>query len=202
MHIIRVPLSHQPALRINCTFSETRCQTFELARYLYPGQPSFSSTGRLAVTLTVDRGAYDAGHIGTIGFDGEGLRLVGPLRLATRSRRDGMPDWSPGADSIVFQREKFTGRAYNGDVFVAPAGGERHRRPRRLTETRDAFFPSGRRTGAGSPTCEADSVPAGRCGRCVPATAERSGSWEPVWRSIGSAGSRGLGANRRTRSPD
>jgi Tol biopolymer transport system component len=141
MHIIRMPLPHEAALSINCQFNGTRCRTFELARYLYPGQPRFSSTGRLAVTLTVDRGAYDAGHIGTVAFDGEGLRLVGPPRLVTHSRRDGQPDWSPRADRIVFQREKSTSRALNGDVFVAPAGGERHRRPRRLTETRDAFFP-------------------------------------------------------------
>jgi dipeptidyl aminopeptidase/acylaminoacyl peptidase len=136
MHIIRVPRPHEPALRINCQFSSRpRCRTFDFARYLYPGQPSFSATGRLAVTLTLDRAAFTAGHIGTVTPDGKDLRLV------TRSKRDAMPDWSPGADRIVFQREKAPGRAYKGDLFVVPARSRRHRRPRRLTETRDAFFP-------------------------------------------------------------
>ena len=52
-----------------------------------------------------------------------------------------MPDWSPTADRIVFQREKDVGGTIKADVLTAPARPKRHRRPLRLTATRDAYFP-------------------------------------------------------------
>lgn len=105
------------------------------SRYSQVVQPAWSPTGKLAVTLSGPEGEGDIGHIGTISRDRKGLRLV------TRSRRDAMPDWSPGGDRIVFHRQTWTGRAFKGNVLVAPARGKRHRRPTRLTETRDAYFP-------------------------------------------------------------
>lgn len=107
-----------------------------LSRYTEQAQPAWSPTGRrLAVTLSGFDGEGDTGHIGTV--DTRGLNL----RLVTRSRRDAMPDWSPTGDRIVFHRETWTGQAFIGNVFVARAQGKRHRRPRRLTETHDAFLP-------------------------------------------------------------
>jgi Tol biopolymer transport system component len=116
----------------SCSSGYGRCP---LLRYSQVVQPAWSPTGRLAVTLSGPDGEGDVGHIGTVTPDGKRLRLV------TRSRRDAMPDWSPRGDRIVFHRQTWTGRAFRGDVFVAPAQGERHRRPGRLTDTRDAFFP-------------------------------------------------------------
>jgi Tol biopolymer transport system component len=52
-----------------------------------------------------------------------------------------MPDWSPTGDRIVLHRERFLRQRVEGNVFIAPAHARRPRRPRRLTETRDAFFP-------------------------------------------------------------
>jgi Tol biopolymer transport system component len=52
-----------------------------------------------------------------------------------------MPDWSPTGDRIVFHRETWTGRRFEGNIFTAPAHARRPRRPKRLTATRDAFFP-------------------------------------------------------------
>jgi Tol biopolymer transport system component len=63
------------------------------------------------------------------------------LRLVTRSSRDSLPDWSPKANRIVFQRTKETRDRLGSDVLVAAARPKGHRRPRRLTETRDAYSP-------------------------------------------------------------
>jgi Tol biopolymer transport system component len=115
-----------------CPSGSTRCP---LLRYSAVVQPAWSPTGRLAVTLSGPNRDEDVGHIGTVTPNREGLRLV------TRSRRDAMPDWSPTGDRIVFHRETWTGRAFKGNVLVAPARRKRHRRPRRLTETHDAYFP-------------------------------------------------------------
>ncbi len=100
-------------------------------RYLLQDQPAWSSTGRLALML----GGLYRDHIGTVTPGGNDLRLV------TRSIRDAMPDWSPTADRIVFQREKDVGGTIKADVLTAPARPKRHRRPLRLTATRDAYFP-------------------------------------------------------------
>jgi Tol biopolymer transport system component len=102
--------------------------SLSLERYDSVERPAWGSTGRLAVSL-------GRGHIATVTPDGKGLRLV------TRSARDTMPDWSPSADRIVFQREKLTRRTIKADVLVAGARGKGHRRPRRLTKTRGAYAP-------------------------------------------------------------
>ena len=107
-----------------------------LYRYTWQAQPAWSPTGRrLALTLSGIDGEGDAGHIGTI--DTRGLNL----RLVTRGRGDAMPDWSPTGDRIVFQRERFIRDRFESDVFTAPAHAERFRTPRRLTATRNGFFP-------------------------------------------------------------
>jgi Tol biopolymer transport system component len=107
-----------------------------LLRYTEQVQPAWSPTGhRLALTLSGVDGEGDAGHIGTV--DTRGLNL----RLVTRGRRDAMPDWSPTGDRIAFQRERFIRGRFEGDVFTAPAHAKRFHTPRRLTATRDSFFP-------------------------------------------------------------
>jgi Tol biopolymer transport system component len=108
-----------------------------LTRYSEVQQPAWRPNGRrLALTLSGPdgEGELGLGHIGTVDARGLGLRLV------TRSRRDTMPDWSPTGDRIVFERERFRQRI-EGNIFIAAAHARRPRRPRRLTETRDAFFP-------------------------------------------------------------
>lgn len=107
-----------------------------LWRYTWQVQPAWSPTGRrLAVTLSGLDGEGDTGHIGTV--DTRGLNL----HLVTRSRRDAMPDWSPTGDRIVFHRETWTGSRFEGNIFTAPAHARRPRHPKRLTATRDAYFP-------------------------------------------------------------
>ena len=59
--------------------------------------PAWSVTGRLAVG--VGQSAF-SGHVATVAPSGKDLHLV------TRSTRDSLPDWSPTADRIVFQRWK------------------------------------------------------------------------------------------------
>ena len=105
--------------------------SMSVERYELHDQPAWSSTGRLALML----GGLYRDHIGTVTPGGNNLRLV------TRSIRDAMPDWSPTGDRIVFQREKDVGRTIRADVLTAPARPKRHRRPLRLTATRDAYFP-------------------------------------------------------------
>ena len=51
-----------------------------------------------------------------------------------------MPDWSTTGDSIAWHRKRFRQRI-EGNIFTAAAHTRRPHRPRRLTETRDAFFP-------------------------------------------------------------
>jgi Tol biopolymer transport system component len=106
-------------------------------RYDYQNDPSWSATGRLALALGTPR-SLSGSHIATVAANGQHLRLV------TRSMRDWQPDWSPTASHIVFRREAVgTSKRFNfrGDVFVAPARHRGHRRPRRLTFSRDAFTP-------------------------------------------------------------
>jgi Tol biopolymer transport system component len=114
-----------------------------LRRYTEATQPSWGANGRVALTLNGEWSLGDMGHIGTISRKGT------DLRLATRSRRDAMADWSPRADRIAFQRHGWREgpRAVEGDVFVAPARQRAHRRSRRptatrLTATRDSFLPA------------------------------------------------------------
>jgi Tol biopolymer transport system component len=108
-----------------------------LTRYSEVGQPAWSPNGRrLALTLSGPdgEGELGIGQIGTVDSRGLGLRLV------TRSRADAMPDWSPTGDRIVLNRSYFRQRV-EGNVFIASAHARRPRRPRRLTETLDAFLP-------------------------------------------------------------
>jgi Tol biopolymer transport system component len=130
--ILRIRPPHAERRLDSCPSGYGRCP---LLRYSAIVQPAWSTTGRLAVTLRGPERDQDVGHIGTVTPNGKRLRLV------TRSRRDAMPDWSPRADRIVFHRQTWTGRAFKGNVLVAPARGRRHRRPARLTETSDAYFP-------------------------------------------------------------
>lgn len=115
-----------------------RQRELELARSDYESAyPTWGVTGRLA--LTVGQGPL-RGHIATVRPDGSDLRLV------TRSIRDLAPDWSPTADRIVFGREKenppTASDPERGDILVSPARSRRHRRPKRLTHTRDASSPA------------------------------------------------------------
>ena len=106
-------------------------------RYDYQDDPSWSATGRLALALGTPR-RLSGSHIATVAANGKDLRLV------TRSMRDWQPDWSPTASRIVFRREAvgISKRLhFRGDVLVASARTRGHRRPRRLTFTRDAFTP-------------------------------------------------------------
>ena len=98
--------------------------------------PSWGVSGQLALTVGATTGAR--GHIATVRPNGTDLRLV------TRSARDQQPDWSPRADRIVFSRVDRADLAFPevSDVLVAPARAPRHRRPKRLTHTRDAFSPA------------------------------------------------------------
>jgi Tol biopolymer transport system component len=97
-------------------------------------QPAWGSNGRLALTLGGWRSLGATGHIGTV------TRNATDLRLVTRSASDGMADWSPRADRIVFQRSPE--RSSRGHIFVTSAKPHRgHRRPHRLTPARDAFLP-------------------------------------------------------------
>jgi len=131
--VLRIRPPHAERELGSCPSGFDRCP---LRRYGATVHPAWSRTGRLAVTLSgFQREEDEVGHIGTVRPDGKGLRLV------TRSRRDAMPDWSPKADRIVFHRQTWTGRAFEGNVLVAPARSKRHRPPTRLTETRDAYFP-------------------------------------------------------------
>ena len=82
-------------------------------------QPSWGSTGRLALTLSGFWGLGDMGNIGTVTSSGEDLHLV------TRSKRDAMADWSPRGDRIAFQRY----RRERNDVWVAPARQRANRGP-------------------------------------------------------------------------
>jgi Tol biopolymer transport system component len=97
------------AVRVGC-LSFRRCPE---PQYSVPLWPAWSSTGRLAVTLRGYTPTAETGHIGTVDANGRGFRLV------TRSRRDAMPDWSPTANRIVFQRQR-RGRA---DLHTAAADG-------------------------------------------------------------------------------
>jgi Tol biopolymer transport system component len=107
-----------------------------LWRFAEVQQPAWSPTGRrLALTLSGILGE-DVGHIGTV--DTRGLNL----RLVTRSRRDGMPDWAPKGNRIVFERRTWTGRQFMGNIFTGRTYTSRHRPPRRLTTTRDAYLPA------------------------------------------------------------
>jgi Tol biopolymer transport system component len=106
-------------------------------RYDYQADPSWSATGRLALALGTPH-RLSGSHIATVAANGKDLRLV------TRSMRDWQPDWSPTASRIVFRREAVgISKRFNfrGDVFVASARNRGHRRPRRLTFSRDAFTP-------------------------------------------------------------
>jgi hypothetical protein len=85
-------------LGLDCPALRRRCP---LWRYSEPQQPAWSPNGRrLALTLSGPdgQGELGIGDIGTVGTRGLGLRLV------TRSTGDGMPDWSPTGDRIVFER--------------------------------------------------------------------------------------------------
>jgi Tol biopolymer transport system component len=102
------------------------------SRY-FTASPAWAVTGRLAIVVGGDdRGL---GHIATVRPNGTGLHLV------TRSARDASPDWSPTAGRIAFERDKPNSGDYISDILVAPARAQRHARPRRITHTRDAFFP-------------------------------------------------------------
>jgi dipeptidyl aminopeptidase/acylaminoacyl peptidase len=95
--------------------------------------PSWSSTGRLALTLGVW-----AAHIGTVTRQGTDLQLV------SRSSRDQMPDWSPDAQRIVFAREAaLVHQGPGSNVLIAAVAPKSQRRPRYLTRTRyaHAYFP-------------------------------------------------------------
>jgi Tol biopolymer transport system component len=138
-YILRVPRPGERALGSSC-YSDPRCRQVLFPRYTQAVQPAWSSTGRLALALSGFDADGDTGHIGIAApLTTETYQSV--ARLVTRSRRDAMPDWSPRGDRIVFQREKETRQWFEANVFTARARGKRHRRPRRLTETRDAFFP-------------------------------------------------------------
>lgn len=105
------------------------------SRYFEPVQAAWSSTRRVALTLAEPRG-----HIGTLTEGARGVRLL------TRSDRDAVADWSPSGHRIAFQREKVRDlengdRHILGDVLTAQTLSRRYRRPKRLTDTRDAFFP-------------------------------------------------------------
>jgi Tol biopolymer transport system component len=106
-------------------------------RYDDHGGLAWSADGRLALQLSSAE-SESWGHIATVAADGRDLRLV------TRSMRDSTPDWSPEGRRVVFTRESlgFSERIeFRNDVFVARAGGRGRHAPRRLTFTRDAFFP-------------------------------------------------------------
>jgi Tol biopolymer transport system component len=106
-------------------------------RYAQRSGLAWSAGGRLALQLGSSE-SKSWGHIATVGADGRDLRLV------TRSMRDSTPDWSPEGRRIVFTRESlgFAERAqFRNDVFVARARARGRHAPRRLTFTRDAFFP-------------------------------------------------------------
>jgi Tol biopolymer transport system component len=98
--------------------------------------PSWGVSGRLALTVGATTAAR--GHIATVRPNGSDLRLV------TRSARDEQPDWSPQGDRIVFSRVNSAEVAFPNasDILVAPASAHRPQRPRRLTNTRDAFSPA------------------------------------------------------------
>jgi Tol biopolymer transport system component len=102
--------------------------------------PAWGVNGRLALGVgTAPRSQSGWGHIMTVAPNGTHLRLV------TRSVRDSFPDWSPTARQIVFWRqslETLTAGHMRGDVFVAQANGHGSRRPRRLTNGGQAFFPA------------------------------------------------------------
>ena len=136
-YIVRVPQPGERPLG-DCDAHFRRCRELFFPRYTEAVQPAWSSRGTLALTLSGAFGEGDTGHIG-IARPREGERQS-IARLVTRSRRDAMPDWSPMADRLVFHREKFTRDAFEGNVLTAFSRG-RYRRPRRLTDTRDAFFP-------------------------------------------------------------
>jgi Tol biopolymer transport system component len=140
-------------------------------RYDEVAHPAWSSTGRLALTLAGVE-SDGLGHIGSVAPSGKDLSLV------TRSKRDAMPDWSPTADQIVFQREKYAVKAPS-DVLVARAHGRG--RKRRLTHTRDAVFPVWSPGRAISPMCAARCAtiptPRARSGSCAQTTAHNNGSW-------------------------
>jgi Tol biopolymer transport system component len=107
----------------------------ELLRYSQIVHPAWSSHGRLALTLTGQWGTWESwGHIGSVTRTGTDLRLL------TRSRRDGMADWSPSADRVVFHRRK--AGAGKGDVFITRVKPRSGQHPRRVTTTRDAFIPA------------------------------------------------------------
>jgi Tol biopolymer transport system component len=118
---------------------DRRCTEVDFPRYFEALHPAWSSGGKLAFTLTGFEGEEDTGHIG-IARPGN-VDRASVSRLATRSKRDAMPDWSPNEHRLVFHREKSTRRDLKGDVLTALSRGK-HRRPRRLTDTRDAFFPA------------------------------------------------------------
>jgi Tol biopolymer transport system component len=106
-------------------------------RYDEQSDLAWSAGGRLALQLSSSE-SESWGHIATVAADGRDLRLV------TRSMRDSTPDWSPEGRRIVFTRESlgFSERIrFRNDVFVARARGRGRRAPRRLTFTRDGFFP-------------------------------------------------------------
>jgi Tol biopolymer transport system component len=117
---------------------DRRCTEVFFPRYSETLHPAWSSGGKLAFTLTGFGNEEETGHIG-IATPGD-VDRESVTRLATRSRRDAMPDWSPNEDRLVFHREKTTRRDLEGNVLTAFSRGK-HRRPRRLTDTRDAFFP-------------------------------------------------------------
>jgi Tol biopolymer transport system component len=136
--IISVPRAGERPVD-ECDF-DRRCTEVFFPRYPDALHPAWSSQGKLAFTLTgVEGDEEDTGHIG-IATPGD-LDRESVSRLATRSRRDAMPDWSPNEDRLVFHREtqKRTLRDLEGNVLTAVSRGKH--RPRRLTDTRDAFFP-------------------------------------------------------------
>jgi Tol biopolymer transport system component len=136
-YIVRVPQPGERPLG-DCDAEFRRCRELFFPRYTEIVQPAWSSRGTLALTLSGVEGEGDTGHIGIARPRDRERQSVS--RLVTRSRRDAMPDWSPKGDRLVFHRETFTGNRFEGNVLTASARGK-HRRPRRLTDTRDAFFP-------------------------------------------------------------
>ena len=84
---------------------DRRCSEVFFPRYSEVLHPAWSSGGKLAFTLTgFEGGEEETGHIG-IATPGD-LDRESVTRLATRSSRDAMPDWSPNEDRLVFHREK------------------------------------------------------------------------------------------------
>jgi Tol biopolymer transport system component len=100
------------------------------SRYSITKWPAWSATGRLALTVGANA-QTESGHIATLTSQGRDLRLV------TRSRRDSMPDGSPAGDRIAFAREK----GNRSDILVASSRTRPTRRPKRLTQTRNALSP-------------------------------------------------------------